>query len=126
MSKSSKQSITCGRDPCCKRATKLEEMVIELKKKDKFNEYCINHMKAQIRLLYDNIKVIKKASKTSLINIDQMNETLNYRLESGIYLKHNGDEIQYPGENAPLSFETWKVERAAAAASVDSANDNSE
>lgn len=81
---------------------KLKDEITILKKQDKFNEYCINHLKAEIRLLRDNLTKIEVVSKECLYKHEGMNETLNMQLEIGTHMTHNGDEIQYAGENIPL------------------------
>lgn len=81
---------------------KLKDEITILKKQDKFNEYCINHLKAEIRLLRDTLTKIEVVSKECLYKYEGMNATLNMQLENGTHMTHNGDEIRYAGENIPL------------------------
>ena len=81
---------------------KLKDDVTILKKQNLLNEYCINHLKAEIRLLRDTLSKNEVASKECLYKHEAMNERLNMQLENGTHMTHNGDEIQYAGENVPV------------------------
>ena len=89
----------------------LEDEVVQLKAEDKFKEYCINHLKAEIRLLRDTLANIEGASKKSLYKYEAMNEILIIQLENGYHMNHDGDEIHYVGENTPLAVPDMKRKR---------------
>ena len=63
----------------------------------KKGNYVILHYKAQIRLLYDTVKKMKKASEKALYNESNMLESLESKVERGFHLNHNGKEVTYPG-----------------------------
>ena len=90
---------------------KLNQELSVLKRKDKFNEYCINHLKAEIRLLRDTLNKIQGSSKECLDYHEEMNETLEIKIEKGIHLNHNGEEIKYFGESDPSFGKELKRKR---------------
>ena len=90
---------------------KLKDDVTILKKQNLLNEYCINHLKAEIRLLRDTITNIQDASKDYLYKHEGMNETLEMKLENGAHLTHNGDEIKYVGEHMSIYGTEFKRKR---------------
>ena len=75
------------------RIVKLKAELTVMKNQDKFNEYCINHLKAEIRLLRDTLSKIQTSSTDCLYMHEGMNETLEMQLERGSHMNHNGDEI---------------------------------
>ena len=80
---------------------KLQNEITIPKSEDKFKEYRINHLKAEISLLHDTLNKIKGASKEYLYKHEGRNETLNMQHENGYNMTQNGDEIHYAGENNP-------------------------
>ena len=87
---------------------KLKDEITILNKQYKFNEYCINHLKAEIRLLRDTLTKIESASKEDLYQHEEMNKTLNMQLENGHHMSHNGEEIHYVGKNNHVSITEMK------------------
>ena len=88
---------------------KLQDEVMGLKIEDTFKGYCINHPKAEIRLLRDTLTEITGESKEALYEYVAMNETLNTKLGNGYHMKYNGEEIHYVGEHNPVSITEPKV-----------------
>ena len=86
------------RDPSYKKIQKLEESVVRLELKQKENDYVVNNLKAEIRLLRDTLLLIKNTAKDALNTEDIMFESLNRNIENRSHLKHDGEEIFYPGE----------------------------
>ena len=56
-------------------------------------------MKAEIRLLRDTLFLIKNNAKDALNTEDIMFEYLNSNIENRSHLKHDGEDILYPGED---------------------------
>ena len=83
---------------CCYRVEKLEQINRGLKEKEKFNEYLINHLKAELRLCLDTLKKVKTATAKAINEQEEMSEVLESRLERESHLTYNGDEMYYPGE----------------------------
>ena len=90
---------------------KLKAELTVMKNQDKFNEYCINHLKAEIRLLRDTLTKIQTSSKDCLYMHEGMNEKLEMQLERGTHMNHKGDEIKYVGESDPTVGEELKRKR---------------
>ena len=80
-----------------KTVRQLENQISKLKAEDKHKDYCINHLKAEIRLLRDTLSNIQGASKEALYNHEAMNERFNTNIENGTHMNHSGDEIHYVG-----------------------------
>ena len=87
---------------CKEVIKKLKDEIMILKNQDKFNEYCINHLKAEICLLRDTLTKIGCASKECLCKHEWMDETLDMQLKSGTHVTHNGDEIKCVRESIPI------------------------
>ena len=102
------------RNPCCDRVKQLESVIDDLEQKQKCVDYVINHMKAELRLCYDTLKTVNKTVKKAMEEQEDMNETLNARLERGYHLTYNGDEIYYPGEE---TYAEWKAKNSNASIS---------
>ena len=83
---------------CCNRVKKLENINRGIKEKEKFNEYLINHLKAELRLCLDTLKKVKTATAKAINEQEEMSEALESRLERGVHMTYNGDEMYYPGE----------------------------
>ena len=81
---------------CCYRVEKLEQINSGLK--EKFNEYLINHLKAELRLCMDTLKKVKTATARAINDQEVMSESLETRLERGVHMSYNGDNMYYPGE----------------------------
>ena len=81
----------------------LEDEVAQLKTEDKFKEYCIDNLKAEISLLCDTLTNIEGVSKEAVYKHEAMDETLIIQLENGYHMNHNGDEIHYVSENTHLA-----------------------
>ena len=96
-------------DPCCKRVKELESVIQSLEEKQKFSDYVINHMKAELRLFYDTLKTVNKTAKKAMEEQEGMSETLNARLERGYHLTCKGDEIYYPGEETYAEYKAKKT-----------------
>ena len=109
-------------EPCCRRVIKLEQTVVNLQRKEKENEYVILSHRAQIRLLHNALKKFKKASKSVLYEEAGMLEFLESRIERGIHLKHNGEEIYYPGEETAEEYRKRKASSSAHSSSSDSSS----
>ena len=87
------------RDPSYNKIQKLEESVVRLELKQKENDYIVNSLKAEIRLLRDTLFLIKNNAKDALNTEDIMFESLNRNIENGNHQKHDSEEIYYPGED---------------------------
>ena len=61
MNKSKPSSNLCN--PYYDRVQQLESVVNDLEQKQKFADYVINHMKAELRLCYDTLKTVNKSAK---------------------------------------------------------------
>ena len=96
------------RDTSCKPLTKMEQLIKEHKEENKFQEYIISHLKAEIRLLRDSLTKVQKVSKDSLWESECMNESANAKLEDGRYLRWDGEEIYYKGERDAEAYEEYK------------------
>ena len=107
MKRSKPSSNLCN--PCCLRVQELESVVNDLEQKQKFADYVINHMKAELRLCYDTLKSVNKSAKEAMEEQEAMSETLNARLERGYHLTYNGDEIYYRGEE---TYAEWKAKNS--------------
>ena len=92
-------AATTKRDPSYMKIKKLEESVVRFELKQKENDYIINSLKAEIRLLRDTLLLIKNSVKDALNTDDIMFESLNRNVENRGHLKHGGEEIFYPGED---------------------------
>ena len=93
---STKVAKLCNR--CCSRVKKLEIINHDIKEKEKFNEYLINHLKAELRLCLDTLKKVKTATIKAINEQEEMSEALESRLDRGIHMTYNGDDMFYPGE----------------------------
>ena len=78
---------------CCSRVKKLEIINHDIKEKEKFNEYLINHLKAELRLCLDTLKKVKTATAKAINEQEEMSEVLESRLERGVHMTYNGDEM---------------------------------
>ena len=83
---------------CCNRVKNLEIINHGIKEKENFNEYLINHLKAELRLCMDALKKVKTATAKAINEQEEMSEALESRLERGVHMTYNGDEMHYPGE----------------------------
>ena len=88
----------------------------------KEDTYVINSYKAQIHLLRDTLKKVKKASNKALYNKSSMCESLEIALERRIHLKHKGEEIRYPGEETLEQYKKRKAEGSGDGSSSDSSS----
>ena len=120
MSKSNPKYDKC--EPCCRRVLKLEQTVVNLQRTEKENEYVILTYRAQICLLHGALKKIKKASKNVLYEEAGMLEILESCIERGIDLKHNSEDIYYPGEETPKEYRKRKASSSACTSSSDSSS----
>ena len=93
---STKVAKLCNR--CCSRVKKLEIINHDIKEKEKFNKYLINHLKAELRLCLDTLKKVKTATAKAINEQEEMSESLETRLERGVHMSYNGDNMYYPGE----------------------------
>ena len=96
----------------------MKNMVFKMKE----DAYVINSYKAQIRLLRDTLKKVKKASNKALYNESSMCESLEIALEHCIHLKHKGEEIRYPGEESLEQYKERKAEGSGDGSSSDSSS----
>ena len=83
---------------CCYRVETLEKINSDLKEKEKLNEYLINHLKAELRLCMNTLKKVKTATARAINDQEVMSESLETRLERGVHMSYNGDNMYYPGE----------------------------
>ena len=83
---------------CCNRVKKLEKLIVVSRESKKFNEYLINHLKAELRLCMDTLKKVKTATARAINDQEVMSESLETRLERGVHMSYNGDNMYYPGE----------------------------
>ena len=60
-------------------------------------------MKAEIRLMRDTLYNIRNTAKDALNTEDIMFQALNCNIENRNHLKHDGEEIYYPGEEKKLA-----------------------
>ena len=81
-----------------KKMEQLEKTVIELKLNQKENDFVVKNLKAEIRLLRDTLCKIRNTAKDALNTEDIMFQALNRNIENRNHLKHDGEEIYYPGE----------------------------
>ena len=81
----------------------LENEISKLKAEDKYKDYCINHLTAEIRLLHDTLSNIQGASGEALYEHEAMNDRNNINLENGIHMHQYGDEIHYVGKNTTFA-----------------------
>jgi len=95
-------AATTKRDPSYMKIKKLEESVVRLEPKQKENDYIVNSLKAEIRLLRDTLSSIKNNAKDALTTEDIMFESLNSNIENRSHLKHDGEDILYPGEDKKI------------------------
>ena len=101
---------------------RLENQVEELTREKKENEYVILHYKAQIRLLHDTLKNMRKASAKALEVEETMLESLESKVERGFHLKHTGEEVTYPGEETLEEYRKRKAMSSGAGSSSDSSS----
>ena len=101
---------------------RLENQVEELTREKKENEYVILHYKAQIRLLHDTLKNMRKASAKALKVEETMLESLESKVERGFHLKHTGEEVTYPGEETLEEYRKRKAMSSGAGSSSDSSS----
>ena len=87
-------------NPCCYRLEKLQKINSGLKEKEKFNEYLINHLKAELRLCMNTLKKVKTATARAINDQELMSESLETRLERGVHMSYNGETMYYPGEKS--------------------------
>ena len=71
---------------CCNRVKKFEKINRGIKEKEKFNEYLINHLKAELRLCLDTLKKVKTSTAKAINEQEEMSEALESRLERGVYM----------------------------------------
>ena len=64
---------------------------------------------AQIFLLRDTLKKMKKASAKALDDESKMLESLGSKVERGFHLKNDGKQVTYPGEE---TFEEYRKRKA--------------
>ena len=107
---------------CRKEVKKLESTVDELNCDKKENEYVLFHYKAQIRLLHDTLKNMRKASAKALDVEANMLESLESKVEQGFHLKHTGEEVTYPGEETLDKYRKRKAMSSGASSSSDSSS----
>ena len=86
------------RDTSHKNMQSLKQKVIHLEQKQKENDFVVKSLKAEIRLLRDTLCNIKNTARDALNTEDIMFEALNSNIENSNHLKHDGEEIFYPGE----------------------------
>ena len=108
--------------PCCAKVTELERTMKNMVYKMKEDAYVINSYKAQIRLLRDTLKKVKKASNKALYDESCMCESLEIAVERRIHLKHDGKEIRYPGEETLEQYKKRKAEGTGDGSSSDSSS----
>ena len=96
----------------------IEDMTL-VKKED---DFVILHYKAQIRLLRDSLKKFKKASAKALYDESSMLENLEYKMEQGLHLEHNGKAVLYPGEETMEQYNKRKCMSSGNSSSSDSSS----
>ena len=105
---------------CCKEVKKLESTVKDMIRDKKENEFVLLHYKAQIGLLHDTLKNMKKASTKALdVELDML-ESLESKVERGFHLNHTGEEVTYPGEEMLDQYRERKTLSSSASSSSDS------
>ena len=105
---------------CTYEVTQLKEELADAKRENEQNEFIINTMKAEIRLLRNTVKKMNKLSKKVIHHHDCMDELAESHLESGQYTDYINDEIKYPGEE---SYEEYK-KRKSSSTSYNSSSDS--
>ena len=83
---------------------KLKEVIKEHEEEHKQKDYMISWMKAEIRLLNDSLLKVKNVSKSAVDEVESMNELAGACLDDGRYLRWDGKEIYYRGEEKPEPF----------------------
>ena len=83
---------------------KLKEVIKEHEEEHKRKDYMISWMKAEIRLLNDSLLKVKNVSKSAVDEVESMNELAGACLDDGRYLRWDGEEIYYRGEEKPEPF----------------------
>ena len=101
---------------------RLENQVEELTREKKENEYVILHYKAQIRLLHDTLKNMRKASAKALEVEAGMLESLESKVERGFHFKYTGEEVTYPGEETLDEYRKRKAMSSGASSSSGSSS----
>lgn len=94
-------------NPCCNCVKKLEDMVIDLHRKENFNQYVINYMTAELCLCLNMLKKVQTAIEKAIHEQEEMSEILCSCLERGVYLTYNDGKMYYPGVHR---FAEWKAE----------------
>ena len=120
----SKSKLDCEKESegCTYEVTQLKEELAEAKHDNEQNEFIINTMKAEIRLLRDTVKKMNKLSKRAIHQHDCMDELAESRLESGRYTDYIKDEIKYPGEESYDDYKKRKASSTSDNSSSDSLN----
>ena len=85
----SKSNVDCGKEckECSYEVTQLKEELVEAKRVNEHNDFIINTMKAEIRLLRDTVKKMNKLSKKAIHYHHCMDELAESRLESGQFTR---------------------------------------
>ena len=105
---------------CCGKVKKLENTIRDMICDKKEDEFVILHYKAQICLLHNTLKKMKKASTKALDDESDMLESLESKVEQGLHLKHNGKEVTHPGEETLEQYRKRKAMSSGASSSSDS------
>ena len=95
------------------RIPDLEDEIKRLKSEIRYKDYRMSWMQAEIRLLNDTMKKQRDKSSDVIEEIQTMNEKLEFELTTGRYLKWDGTEIYYKGEEVPTSHIEREKEEAA-------------
>ena len=70
---------------CCLEVRQLRKPVVRIGRLNEQNDFIINTMKAEIRLLRDSLTKMTKISKKALHEHDCMDELAESRIESGLF-----------------------------------------
>ena len=88
---------------------KMKEVINEHEEEHKRKDYMISWMKAEIRLLNDSLIKVKKISNSAVEEVESMNELAGACLDDGRYLRWDGKEIYYCGEEKPEPFQPLEI-----------------
>ena len=88
---------------------KMKEVIADHKEEHKRKDYMISWMKAEIRLLNDSLIKVKKISNSAVDEVESMNELVGACLDDGRYLRWDGKEIYYRGEEKPEPFQPLEI-----------------
>ena len=88
---------------------KMKEVIADHEEIHKRKDYIISWMKAEIRLLNDSLIKVKKISNSAVEEVESMNELAGACLDDGRYLRWDGKEIYYRGEEKPEPFQPIEI-----------------